>query len=95
MKHFYSTIEGVTLMFDDIRTNADGMDTIALHFEKPVEGGFAFLDMSLPTLYVSRSYGFPEADIYQLTQYAKTNAPLIWKLAMEEGREAHKIASGY
>ncbi|WP_308590495.1 hypothetical protein [uncultured Megasphaera sp.] len=44
MKHFYTEIENITLVFDDIKTNQDGMDSISLHFEKPIEDGFAFLD---------------------------------------------------
>lgn len=95
MKHFYSTVENVTLMYDDIETNRDGLDTIDLHFEKPIAGGFAFLDMTLPTLYVRKSYGFSEDELYQLTQYAKTNAPLIWKLALEAEGGTDKIAAGY
>ncbi|WP_293988617.1 hypothetical protein [uncultured Megasphaera sp.] len=58
MKHFYTEIENITLVFDDIKTNQDGMDSISLHFEKPIEDGFAFLDTSLPTLYVEKTYGF-------------------------------------
>lgn len=95
MKHFYTEIEQVTLTFDDIKTNQEGMDTIALHFEKPIDDGFAFLDISLPALYVSKTYGFSEDEIYHLTQYAKTNAPLIWKLAYSYAGGIGKIAANY
>lgn len=95
MKHFYTEINQVTLMFSDIKTNPDGLDTIALHYEKPIPEGFAFLDLSLPTLYITKSYGFSEDEIYHLVQYAKNNAPLIWKLAFAYSEGEKKIAANY
>lgn len=95
MKHFYTEIENITLVFDDIKTNQDGMDSISLHFEKPIEDGFAFLDTSLPTLYVERAYGFSEMEIYHLIQYARTNASLIWKLVLSYAKGEENDAANY
>ena len=85
MRHFYSEIDSISLTFCDIVENKDGMEMINLHFERPIEGGFDFLDSTLPVLVPEKSYGFSELEIERLLRYARNNAPLIWDIAREDG----------
>lgn len=85
MRHFYSEIDSISLTFCDIVKNKDGMEMINLHFERPREGGFDFLDTTLPVLVPEKSYGFSELETERLLRYARNNAPLIWDIAREDG----------
>ena len=85
MKYFFSEIDEITLTFSDICTNRDSMEYIRIYFERPVEGGFDFLESSLPALNVKACNGFTEDERAQLLDYARTNAFLIWEIAREDG----------
>ena len=85
MKYFFSEIEEVTLTFGDIHINCDGMEFIQIYFERPNENGFDFLESSLPSLTIKKSFGFTPEEIARLLDYARTNAFLIWEIAREDG----------
>ena len=87
MKNFFSEIDEVTLTFSDIKINGDGMEFIKIYFERPTEGGFDFLESSLPALNVKNFRGFNKFEIAQLLNYARTNAFLIWDIAREGGEK--------
>lgn len=93
MKNFYSEIDNVTMTFSDIQTTRDGLDFIRLYFERPVEGGFHFLETSIPVLNIDKCYGFSELELRRLLQYAQRNAPLIWKLAYSYGSEPNAASN--
>ena len=85
MQHFYSEIDGITTTFGNICANRDGLEKIALYFERPNKaGGFDFLETDLPTLYVRRGSGFSDIETEQLLRYANNNASLIWEIARED-----------
>ena len=48
-------------------------DTVSIHFERPNEKGFDFLDMDLPGEFVKKSFGFSEDEILTLKRYAYTH----------------------
>ena len=50
MKNFYTEIDNIILTYSDIEKTKDGMEFIRIYFEKPVEGGFNFLESTLPAL---------------------------------------------
>ena len=85
MKNFYTEIDGITMTFNDIGKTADGMEYIRIYFEKPVEGGFHFLDSTLPALNIVETEGFSEQEQKDLLDYASRNAFIIWELAREGG----------
>ena len=89
MKNFFTEVDDVTMTYGDIAQTADGMDYIRIYFEKPIQGGFAFLESSLPSLDVVEADGFSQQEIQKLLEYAKTNAFIIWQLAM---RQEKKVA---
>ena len=82
MKNFFTEIDGITMTFNDIGKTEDGMEYIRIYFEKPVEGGFCFLESSLP---VVETEGFTEQEQKELLDYASRNAFIIWELAREGG----------
>ena len=81
MKYFFSEIDDVTLTFGDIHINGNGMEFIRIYFERPVNGGFDFLEATLPALNVKVCKGFSEDERAELLDYARTNAFLIWEIA--------------
>lgn len=84
MKNFFSEINEVTMTFSDIHENNDGMEYIKIYFERPNESGFDFLESTIPSLTVKRSYGFSEMETIRLLRYARNNAVLIWQIASEK-----------
>ena len=85
MKNFFTEIDGITMTFNNIATTEDGMEYIRIYFEKPVEGGFNFLESTLPALDVVESEGFTKREIKELLEYASRNAFIVWELAREGG----------
>ena len=47
----------------------NGFEYIKVHFERPNESGFDFLDLKMPGAYVLRSFGFSEDEIMILTAW--------------------------
>ena len=85
MKNFYTEVDGITMTFNDIAQTEDGMEYIRIYFEKPVEGGFKFLESTLPLLDVVATEGFDGNEQKELLEYASRNAFIIWELAREGG----------
>ena len=85
MRNFFTEIDGITMTFNNIATTEDGMEYIRIYFEKPVEGGFNFLESTLPALDVVESEGFTKQEIKELLEYASRNAFIVWELAREGG----------
>lgn len=85
MKNFYTEIDNITMTFNDITKTEDGMEYIRIYFEKPVEGGFYFLESTLPALDIVETEGFTEEEQKDLLDYASRNAFIIWELAREGG----------
>ncbi|MGI5947739.1 MAG: hypothetical protein ACOX8K_10075 [Lachnospiraceae bacterium] len=84
--YYYSTVNNIVMSHSAIIPN-DLCDTVSLHFERPNESGFDFLDMVLPGEIVQKSFGFSEDEILQLKRYAKNNAAIIWDFAGKGGGE--------
>ena len=85
LKNFFTEIDGITMTFSDIVTTEDGMEYIRIYFEKPIEGGFQFLESTLPMLDVIETEGFNELEQNELLEYASRNAFIIWELARSGG----------
>lgn len=83
MKNFFSEIDDITLTFNDIQVNDNGMENIRIYFERPTEDGFDFLESVLPALTVKNSHGFSPSERSKLLDYARTNSFLIWDIARE------------
>lgn len=81
---YYSTVEGIVMTHSGV-IEEKGFDHIKVHFERPNEKGFDFIDLKLPGTFVINSYGFSEDEILELKEYARDNEPLVWELAREGG----------
>ena len=76
--YYYSTVNGI-IMTHSALLEKDGFDIVKVHFERPNDDGFDFLDMTLPGEIVYKSFG--------LKRYAKNNSSLIWDFAQKGGGE--------
>ncbi|MBR2142871.1 hypothetical protein [Anaerovibrio sp.] len=85
MKNFYTEIDNITMTFSDIKKTDDGMEYIKIYFEKPVDGGFYFLESTLPSLDIVDVEGFSEQEQRKLLAYASRNSFIVWELAREGG----------
>ncbi|WP_297025377.1 hypothetical protein [uncultured Dialister sp.] len=91
MKNVYTEFgDGTLVTYNDIQMDKNG-EHIPLYFEKPVDGGFAFLETSLPDLSVIASGGYTDSEKKELMKFALCNAPLIWELAREGNHIAHTV----
>lgn len=89
MKYYYSTVDEVVLTHTGIEEK-NFLETITLHFEKANgRGGFNIAELVLPTYNFTKIMGFTEDESFELEEYAKNNAPLIWELAKEYGGVSH------
>ena len=84
--YYYSTVNGI-IMTHSALLEKDGFDLVQVHFERPNDDGFDFLDMTLPGEIVYKSFGFSEDEILKLKRYAKNNSSLIWDFAQKGGGE--------
>ena len=84
--YYYSTFNNIITSHSDV-VEKNGFDYVDLHFERPNETGFDFLDMQIPGCTVLKSYGFSEDDILRLKRYAVNNADLLWEFARSGGGE--------
>lgn len=82
--YYYSTVNNVTMTHSEVLEEKN-IDYISVHFERPNENGFDFLDIKLPGEFVRSSFGFSEDEIMELKNYTKNNAPLIWEFAKKGG----------
>lgn len=82
--YYYSTVNEIVMTHSAIMEQ-DGFDIVQVHFERPGENGFDFLDMNLPGEIVYKSFGFSEDEVLKLKKYAKNNAALIWDFAQKGG----------
>lgn len=84
--YYYSTVNNIVMTHSGIIAGKL-YDAVNIHFERPNEKGFDFLDMDLPGGVVKKSFGFSEDEILTLKRYAKNNAAIIWDFAKEGGGE--------
>ena len=73
MKHVYVEFADETLVtFNDIRLDKN-VEHIDVYFERPIDGGFAFLQISLPDLDTVATEGMTNAEIRELKDFAVDN----------------------
>ena len=82
--HYYSTMNEIVTSHRDV-LEENGFEYIKIHFERPNEKGFDFLDLKLPGGFVLNAFGFSEDEIFDLKDYARDNEPLFWEFAKAGG----------
>ena len=78
MKYYYSTVDGVVLHHSGI-VETNFMEEITLYYTR----GNDVAEVVLPHYCFTKVRGFSEDDVFELEEYARNNAPLIWELALE------------
>jgi hypothetical protein len=84
MKHYYSTLNNVILTHSDLCVEQN-QRKVYIRFERPNENGFDFVEGILPGENISKIYGFSEEELFNLKDYLKNNALLIWDYAQKGG----------
>ena len=84
MSYYYSTVNGIIMNHSEVMRK-NGFEVIQIHFERPNDKGFDFLDMELPGGNIYKSFGFSEDDILELKEYVRDNDSLIWEFARNGG----------
>lgn len=92
MKYVYVEFaDGTLVTFNDIRRDKNG-EHIDVYFERPVDDGFDYLQLSLPDLDTASTAGYKKAEIEDLKSFAADNEALIWEMAREGGEQlAHAV----
>ena len=65
----------------------NGVETVKVYFERPVDGNFESAECYLPSYEWKNISGFSQERIAQLQEYLKSVAHIIIRLAREEGFE--------
>lgn len=81
---YYSTVNDIVMTYSGVQKDRE-FEYIAVHFERPNEKGFDFMDLKLPGEFVTNSFGFSEDEILDLKNYARDNEALLWEFAREDG----------
>ena len=84
MRHYYSTVDSIVLTHSDMVTESNDR-RVFVRFERPNEKGFDFAEGVLPENTFSKTYGFSEDELLELSAYLKNNALLIWDYAQKGG----------
>ena len=86
MMYYYSTVNNIVMTHSEVMEK-DGFDIVKVHFERPGDNVFDFIDLTLPWEIIYKSFGFSEEEMIKLKKYAKNNASLIWDFAQKGGGE--------
>ena len=84
MKHYYSTVHDVVLTHSDMQKSGDGRH-VGVRFERANEHGFDFAEGLLPECTFQKTSGFTEDELFELTDYLRYNAILIWDYSQKGG----------
>lgn len=84
MKYLYSVIDGVTLTYGRVRRKG-GIDELPVYFERESQDGdFDFAEGVVPQCVFSRSRGFSELELIELSRYLQDNLLLLFEDAYEK-----------
>ena len=84
MKNYYSTVDNVVLTHSDM-LREDHTRRVYVRFERPNDHGFDFAEGILPENIFTKTCGFSEDELFDLQDYLRCNAFLIWEFAQEGG----------
>jgi hypothetical protein len=81
MKHLYCTIEDKTLTYGDIR-QGEFIKEIPVYFERDDKNGdFDFAEGVIPQCTFSKSRGFSELELSDMSEFLRDNERLIFEFA--------------
>lgn len=84
MKYLYSVIDGVSLTYGRVRRKGS-IDELPVYFERESrDGDFDFAEGVVPQCVLSRSRGFSELELMELSRYLQDNLLLLFEDAYEK-----------
>ena len=92
MKNYYSTVNSVVLTHSDMLLENHAR-RVYVRFERPNDQGFNFAEGMLPENVFTKTCGFSEDELFELQDYLRCNAFLIWEFAQEGGGMSAKSAA--
>jgi hypothetical protein len=60
---------------------------VRVYFERPTQNGFDFAEAVLPQCMITKTSGFSENELFEITDYLKANSVLIWDYSQHRGQE--------
>lgn len=85
MMYPFMTLADQTEVVHSEAYNDNGRETVKVYFEKPVYGGFHSAECYLPSYEWKNIDGFSEQEINYFTEYLKSVAHIVIRLAREGG----------
>lgn len=85
MMYPFMTLNDKTEVVHSEAYDDDGQEVVKVYFEKPVYDGFHSAECYLPSYEWKNIDGFSEQEIQYFTEYLKTVAHIIIRLAREGG----------
>ncbi len=84
MRHYYSTVDDIVLTHSDMLFDHSARKVL-IRFERAEENGFDFAEGLLPECTFTKIVGFNESEIFDLPEYLRDNAMLIWDYSQKGG----------
>ena len=85
MMYKFMTLDDGTQVVHSEVYDQDGVETVKVYFEKPVYGDFESAECYLPSYEWKNIDGFSEEKISYFTEYLKSVAHIVIRLAREGG----------
>ncbi len=85
MMYPFMTLDDGTELVHSESYMCDGVETVKVYFERPVEGGFDSAECYLPRYEWRNIRGFTTERVQYLQEYLESIAHIIYELAREGG----------
>ncbi len=90
MMYPYMTLPDETLVTHSHLMEKDGVKTVEVHFERPVEGGFDMARCSLPSYEWIIREGYSDQEILEFERMLRDGAHIFFKYAEAGGAQVAK-----
>ena len=87
MMYKFMTLDDGTEVVHSNPYDQDGIETVKVYFEKPIDGDFESAECYLPSYEWKNIVGFTDDKITYFTEYLKSVAHIIIRLAREGARD--------
>lgn len=85
MMYAYITLSDETEITHSQIIDQDGVQTVEVHFERPVEDGFHSARCTLPSYQWKFNDGFSESEMNFFNEFLQHNAHLLYRYAAQGG----------
>lgn len=85
MMYPYITLADETEITHSHLLDVDGVEAVEIHFEKPIENGFASARCQIPTYQWLFNDGFQQEELSAFLKLVQNNAHLFYRFAKQGG----------